>query len=97
MTWSDGIAGVFKGVRTFELRPRNDTSTDFVMEEHFSGVVFALTKRMLPDFRPVFEAYAGDLKREAERIARERSGGSASTRGAEAGRPDRAQLSSGRR
>jgi hypothetical protein len=22
MTWSDGIAGIFKGVRTFELTPR---------------------------------------------------------------------------
>lgn len=69
MTWSDGIAGIFKGVRTFELKPRNDTSTDFVMQEHFSGVMFALTKGMLPDFRPIFEAYAADLKREAERNA----------------------------
>jgi len=74
MTWSDGIAGLFKGVRTFELRPREDRSVDFVMEERFSGVMFALTKRMLPDFRPIFEAYAGDLKREAERIVREQVG-----------------------
>lgn len=78
MTWSDGIAGIFKGVRTFELRPRNDTSTDFVMEENFSGVMFALTKGMLPDFRPIFEAYASDLRREAERIARASAGGSPS-------------------
>ena len=34
-----------------------------------SGAMFALTKRMLPDFRPIFEAYANDLRREAERIA----------------------------
>jgi hypothetical protein len=78
MTWSDGIAGIFRGVRTFALRPRNDTSTDFVMEEQFSGVMFALTKAMLPDFRPIFETYASDLKREAERIAREHAGGSRS-------------------
>ena len=71
MTWSDGVAGIFKGVRTFALTPRNNTSTDFVMEEHFSGVVFALVRGMLPDFRPIFEAYANDLKREAERIALE--------------------------
>jgi hypothetical protein len=76
MTWSDGITGVFKGVRTFGLMPRSDNSTDFVMEERFSGVMFALTRWMLPDFRPIFEAYAGDLKREAERIARENAGGS---------------------
>ena len=77
MTWSDGLAGIFKGVRTFALKPRNDTSTDFVMEEHFSGVVFALTKGMLPDFRPIFETYANDLRREAERIALERAAESA--------------------
>jgi hypothetical protein len=42
------------------------------MEERFSGVMFALTKGMLPDFRPIFEAYANDLKREAERVAHSR-------------------------
>ena len=71
MIWSDGIAGIFKGVRTFELKARSETSTDFVMQEHFSGVMFALTKGMLPDFGPIFAAYAGDLRHEAERIARE--------------------------
>jgi hypothetical protein len=39
------------------------------MQERFSGFVFALAKGMLPDFRPIFETYAGDLKREAERSA----------------------------
>jgi hypothetical protein len=72
MTWSDGLAALFKGVRTFVLEPRDDGSIDFVMEERFSGLAFALTKRMLPDFRPIFGAYAGDLKRESERLARER-------------------------
>jgi hypothetical protein len=71
MIWSDGFAPLFKGVRAFELESRDDGSTDFAMEERFSGLLFALTKRMLPDFRPIFEAFAGDLKREAERIARE--------------------------
>ena len=74
MTWTGGFAPVFKGVRTFELKPRDDGSTDFIMEECFSGFVFALVKRMLPDFGPIFEAYATDLKREAERIAHERRG-----------------------
>ena len=37
MTWSDGLAGIFRGVRTFVLEPHDDGSTDFVMEEHFSG------------------------------------------------------------
>jgi hypothetical protein len=72
MMWGDGIAPIFNGVRTFTLDPRGNASTDFVMEERFSGVMFALTKSMLPDFRPIFEAYANDLKREAERVAHER-------------------------
>jgi hypothetical protein len=71
MTWSDGVAPLFKGVRTFELKQRSDGSTDFTMKERFSGVLFATVKGHMPDFRPIFEAYAGDLKREAERIAKE--------------------------
>ena len=39
------------------------------MEEHFCGLVFSVVKGMLPDFRPIFESYASDLKREAERTA----------------------------
>ena len=70
MMWSDGLPFVFRGERSFVLTPDGDTSTGFVMEEHFSGLMFALVKRMLPDFGPIFEAYANDLKREAERIAR---------------------------
>jgi hypothetical protein len=73
MTWSNGFNPVFKGVRTFALEASANSSTDFVMKEHFSGFMFALTKGMLPDFRPIFEAFACDLKREAEKIARERA------------------------
>jgi hypothetical protein len=80
MVWSDGVTPIFRGVRTFVLRRRDGDSTDFVMEERFSGVVFALTKRMLPDFRPIFEAYANDLKREAQRIAQEREDGRPTSR-----------------
>jgi hypothetical protein len=67
MTWSGGIAPLFKGVRIFQLRRLGVDRTVFSMEERFSGVIFALVKRALPDFRPIFERYAGDLKEEAER------------------------------
>lgn len=67
MTWTGGFAPIFKGVRTFTLRPRNDGSTDFAMEERFSGLLLPLIKGSMPDFGPVFERYASDLKREAER------------------------------
>lgn len=66
MVWSDGMAPMFKGVRTFELVPQADGSTRFTMEESFSGIMLPLIKGSLPDFAPSFEAYAADLKREAE-------------------------------
>ncbi|HEY7698173.1 MAG TPA: SRPBCC domain-containing protein [Vicinamibacteria bacterium] len=67
MIWTGGFAPIFKGVRTFALQPRGAGSTNFAMEETFSGLIYPLVKRSLPDFGPVFERYASDLKREAER------------------------------
>jgi hypothetical protein len=67
MVWSDGMAPMFKGVRTFTLTPGQDGATDFSMTEEFSGVMLPMIKGSLPDFGPAFEAYAADLKREAER------------------------------
>lgn len=69
MTWTGGFAPLFQGIRTFELKARPDGSTDFSMEERFSGLLLPLVKKSLPDFRPIFERYALDLKREAERDA----------------------------
>jgi hypothetical protein len=58
---------MFKGVRTFELKRRGDGTTDFAMQERFSGLMLPMIKGSLPDFGPVFERYATDLKTEAER------------------------------
>jgi len=66
MIWTGGLFPIFKGVRTFELRPRGDGSTDFMMEERFSGLLLPLARGSMPDFGPVFERYADDLKHEAE-------------------------------
>jgi hypothetical protein len=68
MTWSGGNAPLFKGVRTFCLKPSAADSAAFVMEERFTGLLFALVKGVLPDFGPIFERYAEDLKQEAERL-----------------------------
>lgn len=65
MTWSDGMAPMFKGVRTFELQPEGD-ATRFVMTEVFTGIMLPMIAGSLPDFVPVFETYAADLKRAAE-------------------------------
>jgi hypothetical protein len=67
MIWTGGFAPLFKGVRMFELRAQKDGSTDFAMEERFSGLMLPLIKGSLPDFGPVFARYADDLKSEAER------------------------------
>ena len=67
MVWSDGMAPMFKGERTFELTQQQDGSTDFEMVEVFSGIMLPMIKGSLPDFGPPFEAYAADLKRETER------------------------------
>ena len=69
MTWSNGIAPFFKGSRTFELRTCDNGSTDFIMEEKFDGIIFAIIKNRLPDFKLIFENYALDLKKEAERLS----------------------------
>ena len=69
MTWTGGFAPVFKGVRTFQLTPLSDGSTDFAMKEHFAGLMLPLAKGSMPDFGPVFERFASDLKREAERVS----------------------------
>ncbi len=67
MVWQDGAAPMFKGIRRFTRTPQADKSTDFTMVETFSGLMMPLVAGSLPDFRPVFEQYAADLKREAER------------------------------
>jgi hypothetical protein len=72
MTWTGGFAPLFKGVRTFELTPRRDGSTTFVMQERFSGLMLPIAGRAMPDLGPVFERYAADLKREAERTETQR-------------------------
>jgi uncharacterized protein YndB with AHSA1/START domain len=69
MTWSDGAAPMFKGMRTFTLTPRGAGATEFSMVEVLSGVMLPMIKGSLPDFGPPFEQYAADLKREAERSA----------------------------
>jgi uncharacterized protein YndB with AHSA1/START domain len=66
LVWSAGSA-VFRGVRTCTLAPTAAGATRFVLEEVFTGIMLPLISLSLPDFKPVFERYAADLKREAER------------------------------
>ena len=64
-----GLAPLFRGVRRFGLMRREEGSTDFAMEERFSGLMLPLIRRSPPDFGPISERYANDLKDAAERTA----------------------------
>ena len=68
MVWASGAMPMFCGVRTFTLAERKD-GCDFTMVEVFRGLMLPLIKGSLPDFGPMFETYAADLKREAETLA----------------------------
>ena len=66
MVWKQGNALLFLGVRTYRLTPTPAGTTTFEMTETFSGPLLPLVGGRLPDFKPIFERYAADLKREAE-------------------------------
>jgi hypothetical protein len=65
MVWSDGMAPMFKGTRTFTLEA-DGAGTAFTMVEEFKGVMLPMIKGSLPDFRAAFDEYAACLKRAAE-------------------------------
>jgi len=67
LVWGDGAAPIFKGVRTYTLTSKLDGTTDFTMTEVISGILLLMIGGSLPDFKPTFEQYAADLKREAEK------------------------------
>jgi hypothetical protein len=67
MVWTQGNPIMFRGVRTYRLTPLEAGLTRFEMLEVFSGVFVPMAAERLPDFRPIFERYAADLKAEAER------------------------------
>jgi len=68
MVWTDEKTNpMFKGVRTYALSPKADGSTDFTMSEVYTGLMLPMIAGSLPDFRPTFEQYLSDLKKEAEK------------------------------
>jgi uncharacterized protein YndB with AHSA1/START domain len=66
MFWTQGNPIMFRGVRTYRLTPLSAGTTKFEMIEVFSGLVVPMAAGRLPDFKPIFERYAADLKAEAE-------------------------------
>ena len=66
MVWEDGMPlGLFKGVRTYEVRASGEGS-EFSMVEEYSGPLAGLMTKMIPDMTESFELFADSLKRTAE-------------------------------
>ena len=66
MVWSDGMPlGLFKGVRTYSLRP-TDAGSEFDMEEVYSGPLAPLITRAIPDLTDSFVRFAEGLKAASE-------------------------------
>jgi uncharacterized protein YndB with AHSA1/START domain len=66
MVWRDGFYPMFRGTRTFSLAEEGQ-GTSFTMEEVFEGLMLPMIRGSLPDFEPVFDRYAADLKAVCER------------------------------
>lgn len=66
MVWRQGNPIMLLGVRTYRLTPNSTDTTSFEMAEVFSGLMVPIICGRLPDFKPIFERYAADLKKEAE-------------------------------
>jgi hypothetical protein len=70
MTWSGGMPlGLFRGVRTFTLDPRQDGTTGFVLEETFTGPLLPLIGRSIPDMSDAFAGFVEGLRVRAEEAA----------------------------
>ncbi|MDQ6611790.1 MAG: SRPBCC domain-containing protein [Gemmatimonadota bacterium] len=63
LVWADG-----KGQRTYEIRNNGDGTVAFSMRERIGGFMFPLYAGAIPSFDASFNAFAADLKREAERL-----------------------------
>lgn len=66
MVWADGFFPMFHGARTYSLTPKGGGVTEFSMVEVFRGLMLPMIKGSLPDFVPIFDRYAQDLKTACE-------------------------------
>ncbi len=63
MVWGDG-----KGQRTFTLTNNGNGTITFTMHERIGGLMFPMYAKYIPSFDASFDAFAADLKKEAELI-----------------------------
>jgi hypothetical protein len=68
LVWSGGMPlGLFKGERTYDLRPAGPGGVEFAMHEDYTGWFAPLITRSIPDLQPAFDEFAACLKARAER------------------------------
>lgn len=63
LAWGDG-----KGLRTYTLKSNGDGTVTFTMHERIGGLMFPMYAKYIPSFDNSFNAFAADLKKEAELI-----------------------------
>lgn len=63
MVWGDG-----KGQRTYTLTNNGNGTITFSMTERIGGLMFPMYAKYIPSFDASFNAFAADLKKEAELI-----------------------------
>lgn len=59
--------GLFKSERTHTLTANKDGSTTFHTEEIFSGLLFPVFGKNIPDLTENFQGFVAALKKRAER------------------------------
>jgi hypothetical protein len=65
--WMGGMPlGLFRGERTFTLKPTSIGEVEFSMREQYTGLLAWLIGRSIPNLEPAFDEFASDLKRAAE-------------------------------
>lgn len=63
LVWGDG-----QGNRVYTITPAGDGTVVFAMTEKIGGLLFPMYAKMIPSFDAVFEQFAADLKKEAEKV-----------------------------
>jgi hypothetical protein len=70
MVWTGGMPlGLFTGKRTYSVNQINESSSEFSMNEVFTGLMAPLFTRSIPDLQPSFDEFANCLKYHSESTA----------------------------
>ncbi len=67
IVWETGLPfNLFKGVRTLSVLAKDDQTSEFNIEEKFSGYLLKLFKKNIPDMTENFDNFAKSLKKHVE-------------------------------